>query len=658
MNNILLRQIHLDFHTSESIPDIGINFNAVQFAETLDRAHVNSITCFSRGHHGWLYYPSKKFPEKIHPHLKCRDLLGKQIDACHKKGIKVPVYLPIQWDHLVATEHPEWLVTDEKGRPVGPGPYEPGFYRQLCLNTPYRDFLIEQAVEILECYPADGIFLDIINVKECSCAYCKAGMVEAGLNPQEKEDRKKYMLLVIKKFTDVVSSALRHVRPDIGIYYNHAHVRTTHREIIGGFTHLELESLPSGGWGYMDFPITARYARTLDVPVLGMTGKFHTSWGDFHSLRNQEALEYECFRSLALDAGCSIGDQLHPFGELDPAAYKTIGKVYESVEKKEPWCYGAEPVVELAVVSPDGFWGDSTGYFSAEIEGACRLLTETGQQFNVIDQTEDLSPYKLVLLPDLVEMSDDFAKALKDYLEGGGKVLSSYKSLSDTDIDWGFSQAGPAPYSPDFIVPRGMLHQGLEDMEYVMYEKGECVDLTCGEELEHVHEPFFNRSWEHFCSHQHAPSTFRGGYPAVVQNGGHIHFIHPVFHTYAQKHPKWYKTLVLNAVHRLIGPQMLSHDGPSWVMTTINKQVRHKRYVVHALGYVAERSAREFDIIEDSVPLYNTEVLFSLKETIHKAQIVPEGPELAITEKDGQQSVVIPVIDGHCMVELSYQVES
>lgn len=656
MKNILLRQIHLDFHTSESIPDIGINFNADTFAETLKEAHVNSITCFSRGHHGWLYYPSKKFPERIHPHLKCTDLLGEQIRACHKRGIKVPVYLPIQWDHLVATEHPEWLVMDEKGRLVGTGPYEAGFYRQLCLNSPYREFLIEQALEVLEMYPADGIFLDIINVKECSCAYCKAGMVKDGLNPQEKSDRNKYMLSVIKEFTEVVSSALRTVRPDIKIYYNHAHVRTSHREIIEGFTHLELESLPSGGWGYMDFPITARYARTLNVPVLGMTGKFHTSWGDFHSLRNQGALEYECFRSLALDAGCSIGDQLHPFGELDPAAYKTIGNVYESVEKKEPWCFGAEPVVEMAVVSPDGFWGDSSGYFSAEIEGVCRLLTESGQQFNVIDQTEDLSKYELVILPDLVEISNEFAIVLKDYLEQGGKVISSFKSLHNTEIDWGFSPTGPSSYSPDFIVPDGKLHQGLENVEYVMYEKGECIELTSGEVLEHVHEPFFNRSWEHFCSHQHAPSTFAGGYPAVVQKGGHIHFIHPVFHTYAQKHPKWYKTMVQNAIHRLINSQMVSHNGPSWILMTLNKQSEQKRFILHALGYVSERSAREFDIIEDTVPLHNLEVTFSLNVKIQKARVVPEGPELTITEKSGKQIIIIPEVNGHCMVELSYQV--
>ena len=57
------RQIHLDFHTSEAIPDIAANFDPRTFAETARKAAVSSITVFARCHHGWLYYPSKRFPE-------------------------------------------------------------------------------------------------------------------------------------------------------------------------------------------------------------------------------------------------------------------------------------------------------------------------------------------------------------------------------------------------------------------------------------------------------------------------------------------------------------------------------------------------------------------------------------------------------------------
>ena len=75
------RQVHLDFHTSEAIEEVGAEFDPHEFASVLAEAHVDSVTCFARCHHGWLYYDSKLFPERVHPHLMRRNLLGEQIEA-------------------------------------------------------------------------------------------------------------------------------------------------------------------------------------------------------------------------------------------------------------------------------------------------------------------------------------------------------------------------------------------------------------------------------------------------------------------------------------------------------------------------------------------------------------------------------------------------
>jgi hypothetical protein len=44
-SELRFRQIHLDFHTSEHIPGIGSDFDPEEFAATLERARVDSITC-------------------------------------------------------------------------------------------------------------------------------------------------------------------------------------------------------------------------------------------------------------------------------------------------------------------------------------------------------------------------------------------------------------------------------------------------------------------------------------------------------------------------------------------------------------------------------------------------------------------------------------
>ncbi len=84
------RQIHLDFHTSEKIDGIGSEFSKEQFQAALKLGHVNSITVFSKCHHGWAYHPSKA--NEMHPGLSF-DLLGAEIEAAHEIGVKTPVYL-------------------------------------------------------------------------------------------------------------------------------------------------------------------------------------------------------------------------------------------------------------------------------------------------------------------------------------------------------------------------------------------------------------------------------------------------------------------------------------------------------------------------------------------------------------------------------------
>ncbi|MBD2867106.1 hypothetical protein IDH41_00845 [Paenibacillus sp. IB182493] len=84
------RQVHLDFHTSEHINGIGRNFSKEQFQDMLKLGHVNSITIFSKCHHGWAYHPSEA--NEIHPGLTF-DLLGAIIEAAHEIGVKTYAFI-------------------------------------------------------------------------------------------------------------------------------------------------------------------------------------------------------------------------------------------------------------------------------------------------------------------------------------------------------------------------------------------------------------------------------------------------------------------------------------------------------------------------------------------------------------------------------------
>ncbi|HZF65706.1 MAG TPA: alpha-L-fucosidase, partial [Chitinophagaceae bacterium] len=332
------RQVHLDFHTSEKIEDVARDFDPEEFAATLKKAYVNSVTAFARCHHGYLYYDSKKHPERIHPFLTDKNLLKKQIEACHKQNIRVPIYTTIQWDYYTAQRHPEWLVRDENGAPIAFGNtnvFQPGFYNHLDIATPYIDFLKDHLRDLFEAVPVDGLFLDIHHIMPNANQTAIEGMLKKGLDPTKEQVRLLHNQEVTREYKEDLTAFIRKLDKNCTIFYNSGHVGPHIKETIPYNTHLELESLPSGGWGYMHFPLTVRYARNLGKDVMGMTGKFHTSWGDFHSLKNEAALEYETSMMIAMNAKCSIGDQLHPKGRLDKATYDLIGKAYKKVAEKE-----------------------------------------------------------------------------------------------------------------------------------------------------------------------------------------------------------------------------------------------------------------------------------------------------------------------------------
>ncbi|GAA4458124.1 hypothetical protein GCM10023189_29920 [Nibrella saemangeumensis] len=655
------RQIHLDYHTSELIEDIAGRFDPEEFAATLDKARVNSVTCFGRCHHGLIYHDTKLFPDRHHPHLK-RNLLKEQIEACHKRNIRVPVYVTVQWDYFTANEHPEWVIVDEHGKPYGTEPYEAGFYRYLDVNTPYRDFLKRYIGELFETVPVDGLFLDIIKVLDSSNPHNIRQMRKKGLDPARSADRMHFYSDVMVEWREDLTAFIRKLDQNASIFYNSGHIGPYIRRPLPTYTHLELESLPSGGWGYLHYPLTSRYARTLGKDFMGMTGKFHTSWGDFHSLKNQAALEFECFNMLAMTGKCSIGDQLPPNGKLDAATYDLIGHVYRQVEQKEPWCQGARPLVDIGIVTIEEMQPLETSARVPEpMMGAVRMLQEGKHQFDVIDVLSDWSPYKVVILPDQVVMTDAMKQKLEGYLAGGGSVIASHSSGLRPDKKdfgssaFGISLVGEAPYSPDFIVSSGEgISAGLPATELVVYQKAMEVKPVTATVLAMTNVPYFNRTYQHFVSHRHTPSSGKAGYPAVVQTGKVIYFAHPIFSQYAQNAPSWCKKLVLNAVDRLLPDPLVQTPGaPTTLMAALNRQAPQNRSVLHLLHYVPERRGTAFDVLEDVIPLYNVAVSVKTPGRVKSVMRVPENKAIPFKQSGDRIVFTVPELRGHQMIAIS-----
>ncbi|MEM7531818.1 MAG: alpha-amylase family protein [Chloroflexota bacterium] len=674
------RQIHLDFHTSEAIEGIGADFDPDAFADMLVKAHVNSITVFARCHHGWIYYDSKRHPERVHPHLT-RNLMKDQIDACHARGIRVPIYTTVQWDHYTAGMHPEWLMTDEQGMIQGTPPFEAGFYRFLNVNSPYVDFLKVHVEEMLNEFDVDGFFFDIVQPRPSADRYTIEKMIAAGLDPTSAEQRVKFGLDSLNDFKREMTAFVRERNSDCSIFYNGGHVGTRHRPIVDAYSHFELETLPSGHWGYQHFPVSMRYARNHGIDCLAQTGKFHTAWGDFHSFKNLAALQYECFRIIAMGGKCMIGDQLPPRGTSEQYVYELIGKVYGEIAEKEPWCHGAKALNDIAVYTPEEVLGANANYLPAAIKGVSRMLEEHAYQFDIIDSHSDLSGYKVVIMPDEIPTSSALAAKLEAYLADGGALIASFESgLNEDKTDFatdalGVSKASDGPVDlagnvvrgkhfgrgdyVDYLLPEGAIGQGLPPTEHAMYMRGLHVEALADAEVLAPHiAPYFDRTWEHFCSHRQTPSSGQQSSPAIVRKGNAIYFTNPIFNQYHQNAPRWCKQLFLNALGMLLPEPLITHQGPSTIFATLNEQTNENRRVLHLLHYIPERRGIEFDVIEDVIPLYDVAVSVRVDQTVQRVQTAPQGDAIAFeatSSGDAQRvNFVLPKLDGHQMIAIEF----
>lgn len=640
------RQVHLDFHTSELVP-VGHKFNKEQFQNALKEGHVNSITVFSKCHHGWSYHPTKA--NEMHPTLKF-DLLGAQLEACKEIDVKAPVYISAGFDEKDFLRHPEWRCV------VSPDPERQKEFENevhfhlLCFNTEYLNVLCSQIEEVMMKYNPCGIFLDIIAPKICYCESCKRDMKAQGLDIESKEDREKFSQIVFNKYLEATNNAVRKYSDTTTIFHNQGHIPKGDYRFIEKNSHLELESLPTGGWGYDHFPLSAAYVRSLkNVEFLGMTGKFHHSWGEFGGFKHPNALIYEAALSIMNGAGCSIGDQMHPSGEMNMATYGLIGKAYKQVEEKEPWLIDAKNIADIAVLSAESITKNNNE--KADF-GANRMLLEGNYLYNFVDSTMDISNYKLLILPDVEGICDDMLKKVKEFIKNGGKVIASGKSIVRNDkflLDFGSTYLGENEFNPTYLIPHYETVNGKT--EYFMKSNFYKFQVSSGEVVATMQNPYFNRTLEHFCSHIHTPNNPEEEFAGAVINGNVAYIGWDVFTSYAKHGHLCFKELVKAIIEKMIGEKRtVLVDIPDKAVVTYTRQENEQRNILHLLYAHTTVRGENTEVIEDTVPLYNVKCVVDYNKKPTKIAIMPENKELEFQYSDGKVEFTVPKVDIHAMV--------
>jgi len=655
---ILARQIHLDFHTSEHIPNVGSRFDKAQWQAALKLGRVNWINIFAKCHHGWSYYLSQI--GAIHPTLGF-DLLGSQIEACHEIGVRAPIYYTVGWSVHDAETHPEWCVRradggiaatnwDDNAKPEDRKPG--GSWQFMCPSGGYLDMMLRQTEEICQRYPTDGLWYDITGGPPCYCENCRRGMRDGGYDAADFDAVFLYGTAKWKRFYAECKKILYRYHPEATVYFNGTtvlHPDTRGRDnvrvrLFDDNSQQELEDLPTTWGGYDKLPLRAKFFHTTGKKLIAMSGKFHTSWGEFGGFKHPDALRFEAGSMLAFGATCNFGDQLHPSGEMDLATYANIGQAFEYVEQIEEYGLDAVPAANL------GLWFSNS---KADDEGTAVMLLETQTDFLVVDPAQDLAQYAAIILPGAACLNADEAAKLNAYVAAGGSLLVLGESALDADktrflLDVGADYLGPASYDDDFTVAGAALLRGLPASPFLNYEAALRAQPQAGTEiLATIQEPYFNRTYGRFCSHQNTPYQLQpAGHPAGLRKGRVIFLPHRLGKLYHAHGARVHRDLFANALALIYSRPMVETSLPSAGRVSLMWQPEQGRYIAHLL-YGAPLQRGRCLVIEDLPPLFDVPLTVRVPEAITAAYLVPGRVALPLAREDGAVRVTVPRVQGH-----------
>ena len=585
------RKIHGDFHTGGFIKGIGKNFDPDEYARTLEENGINAIAIFAKGHHGYAYYNTKIGTR--HPGLDF-DLMKAQIESCHKRGIAVWVYLSIAIDEMYGST--------QEGQQNNPGQH---FIRVSAeTNTRYvRDYTWPMIVECVRDYDIDGFFFDF---------------------PGNEA------------FVQETIKLIRSVKPGIAIAYNHQWDKS--REELSKLDILEIESWMHKQTLY-HWQYVARYARGA-VPMTAMTTRFWTGWGDFGGIADEAMMRYDAATGLANGCAITIGDQFHPYGRLDPAVYERIGRVMRDVKEIEPLVFGSECIPYVALLK--------------QSEPTCAALVDAGIHFSVVDELQELSSFKLLVIPDASNISDDYTDKVARYVRQGGKLIICGQPPAEMAELLGIVIDSSVEPEPAFIridndvlpTPPGTTVYSYDAMTAVRPADGTSVLAPLVWPLNH--------GTPHFVSHRHSPPMDTdSGYAAItmrtVDEGAAVYSAAPLFDTYASMGFTVMKEIAHDLLDILVPPgeRLADVTAPAPLEVSLNRQ--GSRVVVHLVNCPVSRRTTSSFTLDDYVntnPLIDgcpaiTGTIVSMPANMLRGKTVrvaPDGP--AIKPMDAQGGVM------------------
>jgi hypothetical protein len=709
------KRIYISQHYEEWDPRFFENYDVNKLIKVIDEVDPDYMEITARTHNG-LWFCDVGMGQ-MHKGLKGVDQLKAFIDHFHAKGKPVMAYVSTVWDKTLYELHPEWRQVDKQGAPLlraggsqtnaatslaagsAQSRHSGSFGSVVCLNSPYKEYLVSMIQQLVKTHDIDGIFFDMCFFTRafCYCPSCRRLFREeydADLPLNENWDDPLFRKFVKFKlhsnyvFVKEICSAVRSANPRLVINVQY---QIGNANSLSGQT-LAIGALPD--FLYMDHYIRNGYLRSsIWTKMAASIGKYRPEVGiitrpgshnDAPNMKSLDQLRSDAFTALAAGGAVQFFDIMWADGTLQQAMWDRIRQVFSEIKTREKWL-GGKPSAAVAVFYSEKtrIWygrGEMEDRYEANFFGVCRSLMEEHIPFTILTSLDGqaLSRCQVLLLPNAVCMSEGEVQAVRAFVKAGGGVVCTEKtSLWDEDGNpgdeyrladvLGISHVGEtANFSrvfSRFDTEKAPARRLPADGLMTNWGVAQKIDTKGAEVLARLVYPYAEPTGERFVNVMANPPAVNTDWPACTVNrygnGKAVYFAGAPDRDYLKLTFPELKWLIADAV-RMVARDPLPVEVKAPLSVEVNVFEREGQLVVHLVNFQAEMSryiaTEGFEsrhMVQEILPVFDIEVTVRGLQTVKTVEQQPEGKVLAHRHDAGVLTIKVPRLDCHSMVVIN-----
>ena len=431
--------IHYDLHGHiDDLPGFCGKVDEEQLYRLWKEIKPDWVQCDGKGHPGfasWFCKTGWYTPELA------KDDVRAYRNASKRLGIPLGIHYSGLRDGVAVRHNPDWHAVGSDGNKTRDC---------ICLTSDYVEkLMIPQLLELIDDYDVDGFWIDGDNwgATPCWCDRCKkeftrrTGITEI---PTQNGDKywHNYMDFFRDLFTEYVNKYTKAVhdrKPDCMVCSNWMYSVRQPEDVRANVDYLSGDFSPN--YGADRAALEGRFldARKMpwDLMAWGFTRSTHyVDWERTSLLMKTFVhLSQELAEAVALGGGTMV--YLAPMrdGRVSEAEHRVVKRVAnEFVHPRRQYCFKTQSASEVALLHLAGsYYAQNNPLYNLGsshdgLEGALHIMQETHRSVDIIsseDTLKRLNDYKLIVLPEIVEITPEEKAAVLEFAANGGIVFGT-----------------------------------------------------------------------------------------------------------------------------------------------------------------------------------------------------------------------------------------